>query len=345
MKVIQWATGSVGRTTLRRVIDHPDLELVGVYVTNPAKVGRDAGEIAKRSPTGILCTDKVEEILALDADVVIHVPLISVPYDAQNADVIRLLQSGKNVVSTNGFYRPHVHGEAYAGPLLAAAAAGGVTLAGVGINPGVVAERLVPMHAALMARLERIRTSEVFDASKSASAGLLFDAMAFGADPAVGDPTKGAIAQMYDRLYAETIDYVAAKLGTTVTSIVNRHHVTLAPEDLQIVAGVIPAGTVAATTWHWDAVFANGVTMEHKILWTASHALSGIGEDVHWVVELDGRPNLRATLALTDPEPDGPASRPPMDATAAVIINLLPDIVKAEPGFFDLPAVNLTGLA
>src|SRR6185312_8648608 len=52
-RVVQWATGSMGRTALRRVIDHPDLELVGVYVYDPRKVGVDAGEIARRPPTGV----------------------------------------------------------------------------------------------------------------------------------------------------------------------------------------------------------------------------------------------------------------------------------------------------
>jgi len=47
-RVVQWATGSMGRTALRRVIDHPDLELVGVYVYDSRKVGVDAGEIARR---------------------------------------------------------------------------------------------------------------------------------------------------------------------------------------------------------------------------------------------------------------------------------------------------------
>lgn len=344
MKVIQWATGSVGRSTLRRIIDHSQLELVGVYVTNPDKVGLDAGRIAKRPDTGVLATNDIDAILALDADIVIHVPLISVPYEKQNANVIRLLEAGKNVVSTNGFYRPHVQGEDYAAPLHEAAIRGGVTLAGSGLNPGVIAERLVMVHAALMTRLDAIRTSEVFDASLSKSAGLLFNAMAFGTDPAKGDPTESAIAKMYDKLYAEAIDYVAAKLGTSVVSIENRHKITLAPEDMHIAAGTIPKGHVAATTWCWHGVFANGVTMEHKILWTASHALSDVHGDAHWVVELDGRPNIRATLQLTDPDPNAPPSRPAMDATASVLINILPDVVAAAPGFFDLPAPTLLNL-
>src|SRR5687767_2162842 len=103
-RVIQWATGSMGRTSLRRIIDHPDLQLVGLFVYDERKSGRDAGDIARRAPTGVLATRRIEDILALDADVVIHTPRLSQPYSKQNDAVIQLLASGKNVVSTAGFH-------------------------------------------------------------------------------------------------------------------------------------------------------------------------------------------------------------------------------------------------
>ncbi len=42
-RVVQWATGNIGTRSLRAVIEHPDLDLVGVYVYSDEKVGRDAG--------------------------------------------------------------------------------------------------------------------------------------------------------------------------------------------------------------------------------------------------------------------------------------------------------------
>ena len=55
----------MGKTCLRAVIDHPDLELAGVYVYGEKKEGRDAGEIARRAPTGIIATRSIEEILEI----------------------------------------------------------------------------------------------------------------------------------------------------------------------------------------------------------------------------------------------------------------------------------------
>ena len=45
-RVVVWGTGNAGRPAIRAVAAHADLELVGVVVSNPAKVGRDAGELA-----------------------------------------------------------------------------------------------------------------------------------------------------------------------------------------------------------------------------------------------------------------------------------------------------------
>ena len=51
LRVVHWGTGNTGRLALRGVLQHPDLELVGLYVHNPDKVGRDAGELIGSGPT------------------------------------------------------------------------------------------------------------------------------------------------------------------------------------------------------------------------------------------------------------------------------------------------------
>lgn len=338
IRVIQWGTGSVGRTVLRQIIDQDDYELAGVYVTSEKKVGLDAGDIAKRAETGTLATDDIEDILAIEADAVLHTALISVPYEAQNADVIRLLESGKNVLSTNGFYRPGLHGEAYAAPLRAAALKGGVTLAGIGLNPGFMAERVMLTLTGLVSRLEGLRCYEVFDACDAPSPGLVFQAMGFGTDPAEQDLTTSPVAHLYNQLYGEVFAYIAEKLGTRIVDVVPEHALTLAPEDIEIRAGIIPKGTVAATRWQWRGRFENGVTMRHSILWTSKHDLHGEADGGHWRIEIDGRPSVRLSLDLTDPDPDAPPARPAMDATATTLYRAIPHVVKAEAGFFDLPA-------
>ena len=65
IRVVQWATGSVGSAQLCEVIDRPDLELVGLYVYSQSKVDIDAGSLVGRPPTGIAATDDASATLEL----------------------------------------------------------------------------------------------------------------------------------------------------------------------------------------------------------------------------------------------------------------------------------------
>ena len=338
-RVIQWATGSVGRTTLRRIIDHPDLELVGLYCHGAGKVGKDAGEIARRSATGVLATHRIEDILAIDADVVIHTPLLSVPYAQQNAFVEQLLASGKNVISVNGFYLPQAHGPAYAAPLLDAARRGGSTLAGIGLNPGFIAERVATTMSGLMAELRAIECHETADSSWIPTPQFVFDVMGFGADPAERDITRGPLAGLYADLYAETFAYVAESLGTGVRQVTPDHRLTLAPADLQIAAGIVRKGTVAATEWRWNVEFEDGRLMTHSLLWTADPKLHDASRGAHWRVRLRGRPTVTIDFALEDENPTAPPLRASMDALAALVIRAIPAVCAAPAGFYRLPSV------
>ena len=71
-RVVVWGTGVVGSMVIAEIVDHPVFELVGVGVSNPAKVGVDAGTICGIAPTGVIATDSVEELIALKPDALVH---------------------------------------------------------------------------------------------------------------------------------------------------------------------------------------------------------------------------------------------------------------------------------
>ena len=94
-------TGDVGQVGVRHFADNPVFDLVGVLVHSKDKVGKDAGEIAGIAPIGVTATDDIEAIVAMDADCVFYTPIIM-----DTDTVCRLLRSGKNVVTTSGFFYP-----------------------------------------------------------------------------------------------------------------------------------------------------------------------------------------------------------------------------------------------
>ena len=100
-RVIQWSTGNVGLCSLRGIIRHPDLELVGLWVHSDNKAGRDAGEIAGLEPTGVRATNDVDALLALDADCVSYTATADLRPQEAAEDIARILESGKNVVSSS----------------------------------------------------------------------------------------------------------------------------------------------------------------------------------------------------------------------------------------------------
>jgi 2,4-diaminopentanoate dehydrogenase len=62
-RVIQWATGSIGRLAIRAIAEAPNLELVGVWVHSASKVGRDAGELAGIDRLGVAATNNATALL------------------------------------------------------------------------------------------------------------------------------------------------------------------------------------------------------------------------------------------------------------------------------------------
>ena len=100
-RVIQWSTGNVGHHAVRLIANHPDLELVGLWVHSPDKVGRDAGELVGIDRLGVAATNDVDELLALDADCVCYTATADLRPTEAIDDMARILASGKNVVSSS----------------------------------------------------------------------------------------------------------------------------------------------------------------------------------------------------------------------------------------------------
>lgn len=96
--------GAVGRAALAELIENPAFQLAGVLVYDPAKAGRDAGELCGLPPdTGVLATADKEQIFALGADVVIHAASKAHAVDTNADDICRLLASGTDVITTTSY--------------------------------------------------------------------------------------------------------------------------------------------------------------------------------------------------------------------------------------------------
>lgn len=340
-RVIQWATGNVGRIAIRHFVGNPTYDLVGVLVTNPKKVGKDAGEIAGIRATGVIATDKVEAIAALDADCVHYAPLV------QDLDVVRrLLRAGKNVVSTLGPFYPTERNRVDIEKLEAACRDGGTSFHGSGIHPGFAGDLLPLTMARLMNRIDRIHIHEVIDHLSNPSGYIEF--MGFGRDPddLLAKPSRSPEAPY---IFAQSMAMVAEGLGKKIENITTKLEVAAAKKDITYQTGVIRAGTVAGQHYEWTG-WADGTPLIiYHCFWTMGD------EDVEprwdcgdsgYRVVMEGDPPMELTLA-------GGARRGGrriylgLPWTAMAGINVIPDVCDAPPGIithFDLGVVRPRGL-
>ena len=260
LRVVQWATGNVGRAALRAIAARPDLELVGVFVSSPDKDGRDAGELAGTGPLGVAATADRDTVLALGADVVVHTPLPSLVHgDEPGRDVddfCHLLAAGSNVITTVGYMYPAAHGPELVGRLETAAAEGAASFHGTGANPGWFGDVLPLLMSGLMLRVERVRVREISSFQRYPSPEIMFDMMGFGATPAEFERRAERHRRWLDGLFTEAVMMVAHGLGAEVDDVTSAMEVDLAGRDLETAAGTVGRGTVAGQRWEWAAISA-----------------------------------------------------------------------------------------
>ena len=146
------------------MIEHPGIDLVGVWVHSPDKAGRDAGDLCGLAATGVAATNDIEDVVALGADCVLYMPR---ELDAD--EVCRLLAAGSNVVTTRGeFHHPPSMDPALRERVEAACAEGGTSIHSTGSSPGFITEAVPLVLSSIQRRLDRLTIDEFADLSRRA---------------------------------------------------------------------------------------------------------------------------------------------------------------------------------
>ena len=111
LRVVGWSTGTVGRHAIAGIDARPELELVGLWVSNPDKVGKDAGELAGLGrELGVAATNDKEALLALQPDGIVHTAMTDDRVFEAIDDLVMFLERGVNVVSSGPVVLQYPHG-------------------------------------------------------------------------------------------------------------------------------------------------------------------------------------------------------------------------------------------
>lgn len=344
MRVVVWSTGGVGSIAIDAVRRRPDLELVGVWVHSPEKVGKDAGELAGGAPLGLAASDDAAALIALQPDCVVYAASGPERDAAAVPDYLRFLTAGINVVSTSStslVYPPSYFSAQWHDQLTQAARDGGASLYVSGIFPGFASDQLALQLTTQSKSIRRITVSEVSLNDHYPVADVMMNGMGFG-HPLDFEPmlkTPGLI----EIAWRATLYLIAAGLGVQIQEVRGTLDRRLTDRDIQVAFGTILAGTCGAVRTRAAAVV-NGeeaIVIEHIIRmarhvapdWPASES------DAAYRVDIDGDPDVHCLLTLGAAEGRG-AGRAAMAATAMRVVNAIPYVVAAEPGLLsslDLP--------
>jgi len=340
IRVIQWATGGVGKAAIEAIAAHPDLELVGVWVHSDSKVGVDAGELAGIDPLGVAATNDVDALLALGADCIVYAPLLP-----DEALVCRMLASGANVVTPLGWVYP---AEKHTVALREACAAGGSSLHGTGIHPGGITERFPLMVSALTSRITFVRSEEFSDIRTYGAPDVLRDIMLFGHPPEVS--LKSPMVGFLTGGFSQSIRMIADELGFRIDDdIASTNEVAVATAPIDTPMGVIEPGLVAAQRFSWTATVDGQPVITARVNWLMGEKdldpaweFGEAGE--RFEVEVQGDPDVTVTFKGYQPETveEGLVRNPGITSTAHHCVSAIPYVVAAGPGiqtYLDLPLI------
>lgn len=339
-RVVQWATGNVGSRALRRAIEHPALEVVGVWVHSADKVGRDAGTLAGIDPIGVAATNSIDEVLALKPDCVLYMPHVC-NYD----EICRILESGSNVVTTRmELQNPAALDRAICARIEAACQRGNSSIHATGSSPGFITEAMPIVLASIQRRLDCLRIDEFADCSSRISPEMLFDMMGFGKAP--GPAGEGQLE--HARLcFAPSLQLVASALGMPIERFEVQGAQGLARRDIHIAAGVVPAGTVAATRTTVSGIRNGKTLMVCTTTWFVStdvDTTDGLEWEFRspsgWHVRLDG--DCPIDLSISFPVPLENYAEMTPGLTAHRPVNAVPYVCEAPAGIrttVDLPQI------
>jgi hypothetical protein len=331
-RVVVWSTGNQGRGFLREVLENPIFELAGVFVYTAEKDGIDAGQLVGKPNTGITCTRDPEKILALDADVVLHSPKGHHLSEEIDADVLRLLESGKSVISTRGYYWPWYYSQDYADRLTEACVKGGAALMGWGPNPGWMTDSFTTCVAQMQLRLDELTATEHYNCDRLHTD--MLEKMGFGL--AREEFEKTPINTSYDELYIPNLLSLADKLGKRVEAVERTHQIVYAERAIEGLAVPVPKGGMQGTRRVWSAIVDGRPLINAEYLWFVGE-VPGWPTGCGWQVVTRGRPNIKSNLTFTDYADDYDNDAMFTDAMAAMMTRAIPEVVEAEPGIFKAP--------
>jgi 4-hydroxy-tetrahydrodipicolinate reductase len=325
IRVIQYGLGPIGFATARLVGERGNLELVGAVDIDPAKIGRDVGElIGLGRPLGIETKGTLAGVES-EADVVIHTT--NSFFDLIIDQLLEILEAGFDVVSTSEELTfPWLDNPGHAARVDAAARRAGRTVLATGVNPGFLLDSLPLFLTSIAQRVDHIDVTRVVNASKrrgpfQAKIGCGMTVDAFRGEMAGGRMGHVGLTQSTAMIF-DTLGKKLVRFETRIEPVVAEQPARTEFFDVQPgqVRGLHQTGRAFADEGEF-------VSLTFK---------AGLDEEPeHDTITIAGRPELTIELQGTNGDL----------ATVAIAVNAIRRTREAPPGLVtmrDLPIVTVS---
>jgi hypothetical protein len=315
IRAIQYGVGPIGAAIVKLLREKHSVEVIGAIDKDPAKAGRDLGEVvgAQDAPWGVPVMGDAAAMLRKSADIVVHSTSSSLP--AVMDQLIECLAAESCVVSTcEELAYPFRKYPELSAKLDEEAKTWGVALVGTGVNPGFVMDKLAITLSSVSQTIEHVKSLRVVDAGKrrlplqkKIGAGMTVEE--FRAQVAAGVIKHHGLPESI-AMVADALGFAVDEITETIEPVVARELVKT--EFLEVAAGQ------AAGVHQIARGFAAG---EEKVYMELQMYVGA--KDPHDLIELTGTPGLKLTI---------PGGTHGDLATAAVVVNTIPAILAAPAG-------------
>ena len=325
-RVVQWATGRIGESSLRELIRSPEMDLVGVYVHSEAKEGRDAGELCGLAPIGLKATRDIDKIIALKPDCV-----VAVQEGANVDDVCRFLEAGINIATSRVDYlEPDYMDPEVRRRTEAACRKGNSSIHATGSSPGFSSEAL-PLIATTMSRRMDLMTIDEFADIPLSCPDVQVIGMGFGRVP--GDKFNPQLLAHIAHGFMQSVNLVAKALNVTLDNIETMGETANAKERFVLPGGTpIEKGTIAAQRINVLGVRKGKPIIRFRINW---YTTKNVDRDWDlrnngWRLLIEGETPIDINVSF--PVAADKASAAMAALTAYSVINAVQYVCAAPPG-------------
>ena len=329
IRVLHFGLGPIGAGVVRQVAERKGFKIVGAVDIDPAKAGRDLGEVAGvgRNLKVKVSDDAKKAIKAAKPDVVVLCTSSSMKGVLPQVETILKLKV-PIVSTTEELSYPTKANLRYARIMHQMAKKSKVAMFATGVNPGFAMDALPIMLTGICERVESIRVDRVQDArvrrlpfQQKIGAGLTREQFQKKVD-------DGSVRHVG---LAESVSMIADALGWKLDRVTDEIQPRMATETVASEYLAVDAGYVCGIVQ--DGI---GYRGDRPVITLHMEAYLGAPESYD-SVEIEGSPAIKSKIA---------GGIHGDIATASIVVNSLPKVLEVPPGLHtmrDMPLPSFYG--